>query len=110
MLSFGRAWTMAAVVVLAVAAPTRRGIQYSLSVDLLKLMCGIDVSSDDLKQLTLFAEYASASYCTNNINSTGDALSCAEGSCPTVQAAETKTLYEFNEYAPDPQSPGTTLN
>jgi triacylglycerol lipase len=46
----------------------------------------------------LFAQYAAASYCTNNVNSTGDGLSCLEGNCPSVQSAETTTLYEFDEY------------
>ncbi|KAJ5575536.1 hypothetical protein N7535_002462 [Penicillium sp. DV-2018c] len=39
-----------------------------------------------------------ASYCSNNINSTGDALSCEEGNCPLVEAADTETLYEFDNY------------
>ncbi|KAL4782766.1 Alpha/Beta hydrolase protein [Aspergillus varians] len=56
-----------------------------------------DVSADVLSQLNLFAEYAAASYCTPNINSTGDKLTCATGNCPTVQAAETTTLDEFYE-------------
>ncbi|KAL4904399.1 hypothetical protein BDW74DRAFT_154747 [Aspergillus multicolor] len=60
-----------------------------------------DVSTEALDQLTLFAEYAAASYCTPNIESTGDKLSCATGNCPLVEAADTKTLAEFyqeNEY------------
>lgn len=57
----------------------------------------IDISSDLLSQLTLFAEYSAASYCSNNINSTGDSLTCAEGSCPTVQSSGATSLYEFEE-------------
>ncbi|KAL4882228.1 Alpha/Beta hydrolase protein [Aspergillus karnatakaensis] len=59
------------------------------------------VSADVLQQLTLFAEYSAASYCTPNINSPGSKLTCATGNCPTVQAADTTTLAEFyaeNEY------------
>lgn len=59
------------------------------------------VSSDVLQRLELFAQYSAASYCTNNINSTGDKLACEAGNCPTIEAAETTTLSEFyyeNEY------------
>ncbi|KAJ5318141.1 hypothetical protein N7508_002649 [Penicillium antarcticum] len=75
--------TIAALVVLAVAAPARPVPR--------------DVSTDVLGQLNLFAQYAAASYCTNNVNSTGDGLSCLEGNCPSVQSAETTTIYEFDE-------------
>ncbi|KAL4978928.1 Alpha/Beta hydrolase protein [Aspergillus desertorum] len=59
------------------------------------------VSTEALNQLTLFAEYAAASYCTPNIDSVGDKLTCASENCPAVEAADTKTLAEFyqeNEY------------
>ncbi|KAL3476457.1 Alpha/Beta hydrolase protein [Aspergillus californicus] len=56
-----------------------------------------DVSAEVLQQLTLFAEYAAASYCTPNIESPGNKVTCATGNCPTVQAAETVTLAEFYE-------------
>jgi triacylglycerol lipase len=58
----------------------------------------IDVSSATLSELTLFSQYAAASYCTNNVNSAGDAVSCSGGYCPQVQSAGAKTLYEFDEY------------
>ncbi|KAJ5146541.1 Lipase class 3 [Penicillium bovifimosum] len=74
---------VAALAVLAVAAPAR--------------WVPRDVSSDLLAQLTLYSQWAGASYCTNNINSTGDALSCEEGNCPLVEAADTETLYEFDK-------------
>lgn len=51
-----------------------------------------------LSQLGLFAEYSAAAYCSNNINSTGDALSCEEDNCPSVQSADTTTLWEFDRY------------
>ncbi|KAJ5088997.1 Lipase class 3 [Penicillium argentinense] len=56
-----------------------------------------DVSSDVLDQLTLFAQYSAASYCSNNINSTGDSVTCADGNCPSVQSAGATSLYEFEE-------------
>lgn len=56
------------------------------------------MSTDVLSQLGLFAEYSAAAYCSNNINSTGDALSCEEGNCPSVQSADTTTLWEFDRY------------
>ncbi|KAJ5958007.1 Lipase class 3 [Penicillium vulpinum] len=83
MLLLGRLWGTAALVALTVAAPSRPVPR--------------DVSTDLLGQLTLFSQWAGASYCTNNNNSTGDALSCAEGNCPLVEAADTITLYEFDE-------------
>lgn len=58
----------------------------------------IAVSSSTLSELTLFSQYAAASYCTNNVNSAGDAVSCSGGYCPEVQSAGAKTLYEFEEY------------
>ena len=58
----------------------------------------IDVSSGTLQEMTLYAQYAAAAYCTSNVNSTGTKLTCSTGNCPEVQAANTETLYEFNEY------------
>ncbi|KAL4956506.1 Alpha/Beta hydrolase protein [Aspergillus filifer] len=56
-----------------------------------------DVSTEEMDTLTLYAQYAAASYCTPNIDSVGDAVACAEGNCPNVEAAETTTLAEFYE-------------
>lgn len=65
------------------------------------IMCGanyqVAVSSSVLQNLSLFAQYSAASYCTNNINSTGTKLTCSSGNCPLVEAANTKTLSEFYE-------------
>ncbi|KAJ5688803.1 hypothetical protein N7462_003195 [Penicillium macrosclerotiorum] len=55
------------------------------------------ISSSVLDELTLFAEYAAASYCSNNIDSTGDDVTCSGDYCPLVQSAGAKTLYEFND-------------
>lgn len=57
-----------------------------------------DVSSDDLKQMKLFSEYSAASYCMGNTGSKGNAVKCGGGFCPSVQAAETNTLAEFDQY------------
>lgn len=61
------------------------------------------MSTSALGQLSLFAEYSAASYCSNNINSTGNALSCEEGNCPSVQSADTTTLWEFDRYGLTPR-------
>ncbi|KAJ5344606.1 hypothetical protein N7452_002610 [Penicillium brevicompactum] len=82
MLLVGRMLGLAALAVLAVAAPSRPVPR--------------DVSSSVLSQLSLFAEYSAASYCSNNINSTGNAVTCAEGNCASVQSADTTTLWEFD--------------
>ncbi|CAI7615285.1 unnamed protein product [Penicillium manginii] len=76
-------WSLLAVTAFTAAAPARPVPRA--------------VSSGVLDQLTLFAEYAAASYCSNNINSTGDLLTCAEGNCPTVQSSGATSLYEFEE-------------
>lgn len=55
------------------------------------------MTSDVLQQLDFFAQYAAASYCTNNVDSTGDELTCDAGNCPDVQQASTTTLYEFSK-------------
>ncbi|PTU21192.1 hypothetical protein P175DRAFT_0557862 [Aspergillus ochraceoroseus IBT 24754] len=55
------------------------------------------VSSGVLQDLTLFAEYSAASYCTVNINSTGNKVVCSAGNCPLVEQAHTETLREFHE-------------
>ncbi|KAL4805037.1 Alpha/Beta hydrolase protein [Aspergillus unguis] len=81
MVRFGYSTAVVALAGLSIAAPapvTRR-----------------DVSEDVLNTLTLYAEYAAASYCTPNIDSPGDKVSCASGNCPTVENAETITLAEF---------------
>ncbi|KAA8642911.1 hypothetical protein EYZ11_009041 [Aspergillus tanneri] len=54
-----------------------------------------DVPADTLSQLSLFAEYSAAAYCSSNIHSPGDKLTCAAGNCPAVEKANTETLSEF---------------
>lgn len=105
MLLFGRLWSIAALAALTVAAPSRsvpRGMDAfafcSCHPMIDQLTQAIDVSADVLGQLTLFSQWAAASYCTNNSNSTGDGVSCEQGNCPLVESADTTTLYEFDEY------------
>lgn len=79
----GQLWNLVALAAVAVAAPARPVRRA--------------VSPDVLNRLTLYAQWAAASYCSNNINSTGDAVTCSAGICPYVQSSQTTTLYEFNE-------------
>lgn len=55
-----------------------------------------DVSAESLKAFTLFAEYAAAAYCDENLESPGTKVRCNKGNCPTVEKADTKTLTEFH--------------
>lgn len=81
---FNRVWAVTALAVSTIAAPTPNQGLVSRA-----------VSSDVLQQLELFSQYSAASYCTANINSTGDKLTCEAGNCAIVQEAETTTLHEF---------------
>ncbi|KAI9831661.1 MAG: hypothetical protein M1819_004727 [Sarea resinae] len=54
-----------------------------------------DVSPSLLATFNLFEQYAAASYCTENNNSTGSKLTCSVGNCPEVEAANTYTVIEF---------------
>ncbi|KAG0155567.1 Lipase, class 3 [Penicillium digitatum] len=83
MLRLGRLWSIAALAALAVAAPSRSVPR--------------DVSGGLFDQLTLFSQWAAASYCLNNDDSAGDGLSCEAGNCPLVEAADTMTLYAFDK-------------
>ncbi|KGO63625.1 Lipase, class 3 [Penicillium italicum] len=83
MIRLGQLWGIAALAALTVAAPSRSVPR--------------DVSTDVLGQLTLFSQWAAASYCTNDDDSAGDALSCEAGNCPLVEAADTMTLYAFDK-------------
>ena len=42
-----------------------------------------------------FAQYSAAAYCTNNNNSTDTKVTCPQGHCGRVEAADTKTVTEF---------------
>lgn len=68
------------------------------------------MSTDVLSQLTRFSQWAAASYCSNNHDSSGDALSCEEDNCPLVESADTVSLYEFDKYEINLQKSVTTLH
>ncbi|KAJ9641119.1 hypothetical protein H2199_005787 [Coniosporium tulheliwenetii] len=60
------------------------------------------ISGDVLAKLSMFEQWAAASYCPNNNNSPNSKVICEAGNCPTVQAADTKTVIEFqNSFATD---------
>jgi hypothetical protein len=58
----------------------------------------IAISNDDYERISLYEQFAAASYCPNNYNSpqTPSKLVCAEDVCPEVQAADTSTVLEFS--------------
>ncbi|KAE8134727.1 Alpha/Beta hydrolase protein [Aspergillus pseudotamarii] len=56
-----------------------------------------EVSPQFLQQLTLYAQYAAAAYCSANTNSPDTKLTCSVGNCPLVEGANTKTLTEFED-------------
>lgn len=62
------------------------------------LMMNSEVSPQFLQQLTLYAQFAAAAYCSSNTNSPNTTLTCSVGNCPLVEGANTKTLAEFEEY------------
>ncbi|KAJ5223285.1 hypothetical protein N7468_007827 [Penicillium chermesinum] len=84
MLSFAYLGALVAVVAPVIAAPT-------------SILIPRDISSDVLSELTLFAEYSAAAYCTSNFGgSNGADVTCSAGNCPEVQSAGATLLYEFD--------------
>lgn len=59
------------------------------------------MSHELLNKLTLFSQYAAVSYCDQNINATGRALTCDHGTCPLVEAADTVTIDTFQQQGHD---------
>lgn len=53
------------------------------------------VSGDVLDQLQFFSQYSAAAYCLVNNNSPNTKISCPQGNCARVEAANTNTLTEF---------------
>ncbi|KAF2654918.1 alpha/beta-hydrolase [Lophiostoma macrostomum CBS 122681] len=53
------------------------------------------ISADVLDQLQFFSQYSAAAYCGGNNNSTGTKITCPQGNCARVEAADTNTLTEF---------------
>ena len=59
------------------------------------LLTSSDVSASVLSQLAFFSQYSAAAYCLGNNNSPNNKITCPQGSCPLVEAANTNTLTEF---------------
>ncbi|KAH7082972.1 Alpha/Beta hydrolase protein [Paraphoma chrysanthemicola] len=60
------------------------------------------VSSSVLSQLQFFSQYSAAAYCLGNNNSPNTKITCPQGNCARVEAANTNTLTEFeNSLATD---------
>ncbi|KAF2036442.1 alpha/beta-hydrolase [Setomelanomma holmii] len=60
------------------------------------------VSSSILDQLQFFSQYSAAAYCLGNNNSPNTKVTCPQGNCARVEAANTNTLTEFeNSLATD---------
>lgn len=53
------------------------------------------VSSTILDQLQFFSQYSAAAYCLSNNNSPNTKITCPQGNCARVEAANTSTLTEF---------------
>jgi hypothetical protein len=49
-----------------------------------------------LGNFRLMEQYASAAYCSNNYDSTGDQIECSTGNCPLVQDADSTTVVEYS--------------
>ncbi|KAH7135425.1 Alpha/Beta hydrolase protein [Dendryphion nanum] len=53
------------------------------------------VSASVLDQLQFFSQYSAAAYCLGNNNSPNTKITCPQGNCARVEAANTNTLTEF---------------
>lgn len=66
------------------------------------LTYSIAVSASVLDQLDFFSQYSAAAYCLGNNNSPNTKITCPQGNCARVEAANTNTLTEFEKYASHP--------
>lgn len=55
-----------------------------------------EISSDLLDDFKLFAQFAALAACDQNINSTGNKLTCDYGLCGLVEADDTETIDAFH--------------
>ncbi|KAJ4324305.1 hypothetical protein N0V94_001363 [Neodidymelliopsis sp. IMI 364377] len=53
------------------------------------------VSANVLDQLQFFSQYSAAAYCLGNNNSPNTKITCPQGNCARVEAANTNTVTEF---------------
>ncbi|PWY92235.1 triacylglycerol lipase precursor [Aspergillus heteromorphus CBS 117.55] len=56
-----------------------------------------DVTATALTQLDLFAQWSAAAYCSTNLETDDISVTCADDACPSVEAASTEILLEFDE-------------
>ena len=70
---------------------------------------GTDVSTSVLDELDVFAQWSAAAYCSDNINNDDTTVKCSDNACPSVEAASTKMLLEFDLYVPLTTSAGPWL-
>lgn len=55
------------------------------------------VAANTLDQLDFFSQYSAAAYCVGNNNSPNTKITCPQGNCARVEAANTTTLTEFEK-------------
>ena len=55
------------------------------------------VAANTLDQLQFFSQYSAAAYCVGNNNSPNTKITCPQGNCARVEAANTTTLTEFEK-------------
>lgn len=60
----------------------------------------VEISSDLLDRFTLFSQFASVSSCEQNINSTGQKLTCDFETCGLVEAEDTVVTHTFQSNGP----------
>jgi hypothetical protein len=80
------------------AAPVeieKRGIYHTVPTPKTPANPETAVSASILDQLSFFSQYSAASYCLGNNNSPNTKLTCPQGNCARVEAANTTTLTEF---------------
>ncbi|PYH90100.1 lipase [Aspergillus ellipticus CBS 707.79] len=56
-----------------------------------------DVSATTLTQLDLFAQWSAAAYCSSNLEKDDVSVTCLLDACPSVEAASTEILVEFDD-------------
>lgn len=61
------------------------------------LTYNIAVSANIFDQLEFFSQYSAAAYCLGNNNSPNTKVTCPQGNCARVEAANTNTLTEFEK-------------
>ena len=55
------------------------------------------VAANTLDQLSFFSQYSAAAYCLGNNHSPNTKVTCPQGNCARVEAANTTTLTEFEK-------------